>query len=416
MPCGDNGVLGSRAAVKSWLEIDGHRLGANFRAVQAAAGSAYQVLAVIKADAYGHGAALCGPVLARAGARWLGVADAEEGVAVREALEAAGLASAGIRLLVMCGFAPGDVEALITHELTPVVWTAEHLNGLQLAADKLDRRVPVHIEVDTGMARQGVPPGLALAALFDVLHACSRLRYEGLFTHLSSSETTYGEQTSRQLHALGVALSTQPQSSLLLPDLLHLANTSAVDEGSTLPWLRARAEEAHAQPMVRTGLAIFGHALPLVAPAVARSPEDAQTVPGKGRLQPLLQSVATWNTRILGLREIERGATVGYGASFVAAHRMRLALLPVGYADGFRREASSGIGNGWVTITGLRAPVVGRVSMNLTVVDVTAIPACREGEEVVLLGEGVSAEDHARWCGTIPYEILCAIRAHRRLV
>jgi alanine racemase len=110
------------------------------------------------------------------------------------------------------------------------------------------------------------------------------------------------------------------------------------------------------------------------------------------------------------------GETVGYGATFVAERAMRLALLPVGYADGFRREASSGIGDGWVMIAGQRAPVVGRVSMNLTVVDVTAISDVSVGTEVVLLGEGVSAEDHARWCGTIPYEILCGIRAQARLV
>jgi alanine racemase len=115
---------------------------------------------------------------------------------------------------------------------------------------------------------------------------------------------------------------------------------------------------------------------------------------------------------VAGLRELAAGATVGYGATFTASHPMRLALLPVGYADGFRREASSSDGHGWVMIAARRAPVVGRVSMNLTTVDVTAIPEAALGSEVVLLGEGVTAEDHARWCGTIAYEILCGIRAH----
>jgi alanine racemase len=135
-----------------------------------------------------------------------------------------------------------------------------------------------------------------------------------------------------------------------------------------------------------------------------------------GELCDKLQPVLTWKTRILATREIAQSQPVGYGATFVAGHPMRVALLPIGYSDGFRREASSSIGDGWVIIAGKRAPVVGRVSMNLTVVDVTEIAEAREGSEVTLLGDGVSADDHARWCSTIPYEILCGIRAHRRLV
>jgi alanine racemase len=114
---------------------------------------------------------------------------------------------------------------------------------------------------------------------------------------------------------------------------------------------------------------------------------------------------------VIGLREIEAGATVGYGATFTSSAPMRLALLPVGYADGFRRAGSSGVGDGWVMIAGKKAAIVGRVSMNLIVVDVTAIKGAEVGTEVVLLGPGVTAEDHARWSGTISYDILCGIRA-----
>jgi alanine racemase len=162
-----------------------------------------------------------------------------------------------------------------------------------------------------------------------------------------------------------------------------------------------------AHVLVRPGLAIYGHCLPL---------ETGVRASREGVVAAKLQPVPTWKTRVIGVREIAAGQTVGYGATFVADRAMRLALLPVGYADGFRREASSGVGDGWVMIAEQCAPVVGRVSMNLTVVDVTAIAVAREGDEVVLLGDGVSAEDHARWCGTIPYEILCGIRAHARLV
>jgi len=115
---------------------------------------------------------------------------------------------------------------------------------------------------------------------------------------------------------------------------------------------------------------------------------------------------------VIGVREIEKGTTVGYGATFTAQRKMRIALIPVGYADGFRREASSGVGNGWVMIAGKKARVVGRVSMNLTTVDVTGIDGVQVGSEAVLLGEGVSAEDHARWAGTISYDIVCGVKGN----
>jgi alanine racemase len=136
---------------------------------------------------------------------------------------------------------------------------------------------------------------------------------------------------------------------------------------------------------------------------------------GDARLRPKVKPVMTWKACLLGVRDVEAGTAVGYGATFVAKRKMRLALLGAGYADGFRREASSGLGDGWVMIAGKRAAVVGRVSMNLTVVDVTEIEGAVEGVEAVLLGEGVSAEDHALWAGTIPYEILCGVRGVRVL-
>ncbi len=186
---------------------------------------------------------------------------------------------------------------------------------------------------------------------------------------------------------------------------MHFGNSSSVEEGSTLSWLSNLENREMMQRMVRPGLALYGYVLPLE--------DDAG--PG-GSLRSSLQPVGTWKTRVIGTREIGEGDTVGYGATFVAERLMRLALLPIGYADGFRREASSGVGDGWVMIAGRRAPVVGRVSMNLTVVDVTEHSSVQVGDEVVLLGDGVSAEDHAQWCGTIPYEVLCGMRGHRRLV
>ena len=165
-----------------------------------------------------------------------------------------------------------------------------------------------------------------------------------------------------------------------------------------MEWVKAAAARMGARPMVRTGLALYGHCLPL-------------HTGGAGSLGARLKPVLTWKTRVIGVREIQAGDTVGYSATFTAKSLMRLALLPVGYEDGFRRAGSSGIGDGWVMIAGKRARVVGRVSMNLTTVDVTDIAGVAVGDEVVLLGEGVSAEEIAAWSGTIAYDILCGIRS-----
>lgn len=402
-----------RFSLQSWIEIEADKLAANYLAVQAAAGQAYEIVAVIKADAYGHGATLCAPALARAGARWFGVSDLEEGLAVRRALKEAELRAhletdlaPHARVLVMCGFGPEDAPALVEHDLTPVIWTPEHLHHLQSACEALNTRTRVHLEIDSGMARQGAQPGNSLRDFGRALERCSRVQLEGVFSHLSSGEKAGGERTREQENILLANLDLG-ETVLSFPERIHLANTSGVDEGSTLAKVAHWTQLNAAVPMVRTGLALYGYALPLEA-------ATGGTL-AAARLQPRLQPIATWKTRVIGLREIAPGNTVGYGASFTAQHPMRLALLPVGYADGFRREASSGMGNGWVMIAGQRAPVVGRVSMNLTVVDATKIASCAVGDEVVLLGDGVTAKDHAHWCGTIPYEILCGMRAHRLL-
>jgi alanine racemase len=390
--------------LKSWIEISAARLRANLAAIQASIGPDFDPLCVIKANAYGHSAALCAPVLVAAGAHWLGVGDLEEGTRVRHALDAAGLRDRNTHILVMCGMEPDDAPGLIEYQLTPVIWTPEHVHALERAAAQTNQRIAVHLELDTGMARQGAAPGPELAALLQALRPARHVRAEGLFSHLSSSEVAGAPITGRQQERFHQAFAQVLDS--FLPEIIHFANTSGIDERSTLPWLRSATAQFGARLLVRPGLALYGYTLPLEGHSAADR-----------HLGPHLQPVGTWKTRIIGLREIAPGDTVGYGATFTAEHPMRLALFSVGYADGFRREASSGVGNGWVVIHGQRAPVVGRVSMNLTVVDVTNLyPPPALGDEVTLLGEGVTAQDHAAWCGTIPYEILCGMRGHHRLV
>ncbi len=383
--------------MKSWVEISSARLAENVRAVQSAAGTSVELLAVVKADGYGHGAEQVAPVLADAGVRWLGVTDLEEGARVR-----ARLGQGSTRLLVMVGMEAHEAQGIVVNGLTPVVWTAEHVAAIEKAARTVGHRVCVHLEVDTGMARQGAAPGPELARVLEKLQGTRWVECEGLMTHFCESEVAESAVTLAQRARFEEALA-QTTAAGIRPAFVHAGNSSAVDEGSTTGWIKRLARSVGAKAMVRPGYALYGHCLPLQGTGVEANVAR--------RVRPVL----TWKTRVIGCREISAGATVGYGASFVAEAPMRLALLPVGYADGFRRAASSGIGDGWVMVRGQRAPVVGRMSMNLTVVDVTGIEGAWVGDDAVLLGDGVSAEDHARWAKTIGYDILCGIRARFEL-
>jgi len=386
---GDNG--GERQGIlKSWVEISKARLQENFRAIQSVAGPAVEVLAVVKANGYGHDASICGPLLVGAKARWLGVSDVDEGARLRERL-----GEGSTRVLVMCGMELGDAAAMAQFGLTPVVWTVEHVAAMEKAARAAGQRLDVHLEIDTGMSRQGAQLGADLAAVVERLAGSRWVHCEGVMTHLSCAEIAESKVTAMQQEKFEAAIA-QLTAAGIQPEFVHLGNSSAVDEGSTMQWVRETAKRIGAKAMVRPGLAVYGMCLPVEG--------------GKSMLAAKLKPALTWKTRVIGLREIEKGVAVGYGATFTAKQKTRIALLPVGYADGFRRDASSGIGDGWVMIAGKKAKAVGRVSMNLTVVDVTAIDDVQVGSEVVLLGEGVSAEDHARWAGTIAYDIVCGVK------
>ena len=402
----------------SWVEISGERLAANYRAIAQAVGADTAVLGVVKANAYGHGVELCSTTLARAGAPWLGVTSAAEGARVWQALAEAGLADKDQpRILVMCGFLQQDVEAIAEHALTPVVWTPEQLGWLEGTG------LAVHVEVDTGMARQGVHPGEELEDLLDELTAAG-LALDGIFTHFCAAEVAHSELTQTQQRRFEAAVK-QVLARNLSPKWVHAGSSSSVDNpAQSSPWLVDLANSVDARAMVRCGIALYGYCSPITG-------ADAASVPPK--LRPALRPVMTWKTRILSLRDLAAGETVGYNATFTAPRPMRLAMLPVGYADGLRRELSGSNAKpgGWVILrsrdeaaqqtephpvkaesqAARRAPIVGRVSMNLTMVDVTAIPGVRIGDEVVVLGDGITADDHARLAATIPYEILCAVRA-----
>ena len=238
--------------------------------------------------------------------------------------------------------------------------------------------------------------------------AAAGLALDGVLTHFCAAEATHCELTQRQERRFEAAVK-QMLARGLAPKWVHAGNSSSVDNpAQASPWLVDLANSVDARAMVRCGIALYGYCSPITG-------ADAASVPSK--LRPALQPVMTWKTRVMDLRDLPAGETVGYNATFTAPAPMRLALLPVGYADGLRRELSgtNARPGGWVILHGgdgsaHRAPIVGRVSMNLTMVDITAIPGVHIGDEVVLLGDGITADDHARLAQTIPYEILCAVR------
>ncbi len=365
----------------TWAEISLNALSRNFQTVQTLVGSDVQVCAVVKADAYGHGAAKCALALEAAGAKWLGVTTTDEGVPLREA---------GVRgrILLMTGFWRGEEQEVVRRSLTATVWEPEHIEALNRAAERLAAPPqPVHLKVDTGMGRLGVAPA-GVAAMCAAIKASPRVSLEGLCTHFASSEVVDAQNVVDQIHGFEDALRTVKENGLA-PAVCHMDNTGGIF-----------AHPETWKNMVRPGLALYGYALPLVKAGQSELPAVA------AQLEPVL----SWRTRIISMKEIGAGRPLGYGGSFVTKRTSRIAALPVGYADGYNRGLSN---RGRVIVRGSYAPIVGLVSMDLTLVDVTDISGAEVGDEVLLIGSSsschVTAPEIAQTCGTIPYEILCAI-------
>jgi len=357
------------------------------------------LLAVIKANAYGHGLELCGRALAAEGVGWLGVTSVEEATALQSACH--GLPEP--RVLVTSGFFAGEEDAVLKHGLTAQVWEPLHFQLLEAAAWRAGltaRTVPVHLEIDTGMSRQGVAPGVPLARLLTGLRHDSSVWIEGVLTHFSSPEVLNGDGQPgpvmcEQLERFAGALS-QLRRAGMRPLWVHAGNSANAAAGVGLQALANLAQVTDASLLVRPGLALYG-----VPTRFSHSIKAEELAP-----------VLCWKTQITSLREVSLGTAVGYNETFVAQQPMRLALLPVGYADGLRRELS---GRGTVLVRGQKVPVVGRLSMDQTVVDVSGVSGVKMGDEVVLLGsqgaETVAAWEMADACRTIPYEVLCGIAA-----
>lgn len=361
----------------TWVEISLANLAHNCRTLKQQLAPQTQLMAIVKADAYGHGAPRCAQVLEEAGADWFGVA------LIEEALE---LRVAGITKPIFClgGFWPAQANEIITHDLTPALFRLDAAAALNEAARVQGRRLKVHIKVDTGMGRFGLPLS-DLAPFAEAFKQFTNLELDGLMTHLASADDANSTYTERQLTSYDEALAIL-KSHGFEPGWRHLANSAGMHG-----YAQARGT------LVRVGALLYGLTGDILKP---------------GATPPDVSPVLSLHSRIAWLKTVPAGTAIGYGSTFVTPCESRIATIPIGYADGLRRDLSN---RGQVLVRGQYAPIAGRVSMDLTMLDVTDVSGVALDDEVVLLGtqqaQRISAEAIAALLGTVSYEVVTGISA-----
>ena len=338
-----------------------------------------RIMAVVKADAYGHGAVPCARIAVESGAaNYLGAGVIEEGIELREN----GL---NAPILILGSIFPDEAEDLVRHNLATILCTQPLAQALSKEAEKQDKTVSVHIKVDTGMNRLGISPE-NLPALLDQVRNLKNLKIEAVSTHFSSADDEDLSVTQAQLEKFQTALTILQKEGVHTP-IVHCANTSAL----------FKFPESHFN-MVRPGLILYG-----VLPSPSLQPVIDQ---GENPFQPVMQ----WKSQIILLKPIAKNQPVSYSGSFTTQRDSLIATLPIGYADGLHRMLSNKMD---VLIRGRRAPQVGNICMDMILIDVTDIPDVQAGDEVVIFGrqgdEMISVEELAVKGKTIPYEILCSV-------
>jgi alanine racemase len=355
----------------TWAEIDLDRLAHNLTCLRGRLG-ATGVMAVVKADAYGHGAVPVARRLEREGVDWLAVAMPEEGVTIRRA---------GVRtpILVMGGLDPGQADLVLAHDLTVAVYREDQIAPLSTEAARRGAPAAVHVKIDTGMGRLGVPAA-DIDRFAAALAAAKGIEVTGAFSHLAAADDREDPLTAQQT-ALFLKSVAALRARGLRPTQLHLANSAAIiDQRAT--WMT----------LSRAGLLLYGY-----------NPVE------RGLLLPV-RPVLSLKSRVIDLKDLAAGATVGYGRTWKAPSAARIATLPIGYADGLPRSAG---GRGRVLLHGRPAPIVGRINMDLTTVDVTGHPEVGMGDVATVIGtdegQSIGADALAAAAGTIAWEILARI-------
>lgn len=369
----------------TWAEINLDKLAFNLRSCKKFVGDDIKIMAVVKADAYGHGTVPCSKRLEAEGVDWLGVALPEEGIELR---------LAGIKTPILClgGFWPGQENLLLDNNLTPVVYRFDQAESLDRATEARGVTARIHVKIDTGAGRIGVR--FDEAELFAKrLRDFDNLRLEGLMTHFAAADNLAENAfTDMQISKFQEACEIFRQSGFE-PTLLDLANSPG-----------AVAHPSARGNMVRLGGVLYGLGGD-VLPAGIDKPE--------------LKAVLSLHSKISNIKKVPSGESLGYGRTFSTERDSLIASVPVGYHDGYRRSLSN---KTHVIVNGMFAPVVGRISMDWTIVDVTDVPNVNLDDEVILIGKSgglqITTEELAADAGTISYEITCGInrRVPRRFV
>ena len=363
---------------RSWVEVSRPQIAANYQAIRRVVGPETEIMPVVKADAYRHGAVEVSRTLEQQGARWLAVSNTDEGIALREA---------GIhaRILVMADFLPFTREAMLAHRLTPVVHSLEDIAELDRLAQKFGETVRFHLKIDTGLSRLGVRA--QSSAIVEALAGARHVELEGLMSHFASAANYQTRQTEEQMAVFDEAVSGLAAAGIR-PKLMHLSATIPIAYGRRRAW----------RGMVRPGHAIYGY----VSPARGHSPAKILEV------RPAL----SWRATVLSVKELPAGVLVGYGGMFRTVRPTRVATLAAGYADGVPHKLSN---RGNVIVHGRFAPILGAVSMDMMSVDISEVPQTKVGDAATLLGsEGsarIDAQEIAKIAGTISYSVLCGIHA-----
>ena len=365
----------------TWVEISLSKLRRNCERVRALASarSSRRVMAVVKADAYGHGAVPVARCLAACGVEWFGVATVEEALELREA---------GIRqpILLLGGLYMSDPAHLVEYHLTPSVSSTARLDTYAQCARRSGQPIDFHLKIDTGMGRLGLPPD-RLTSFLRHYRELEGLRLTGFFTHLASAEDLVATQTQDQAACFRKALD-ELQDAGVRPEWVHVSNSAALLAGLEFP-----------ENLVRVGALLFGYCLPLIAP-VGRAAPQAEA----------FEPVLSFKSRVVYLKDVPSGTPLGYGGVFHTRRPSRIATVPVGYADGLSRALSN---RGCAIVRDRYARIVGNISMDLTLLDVTDIPGVDVGDEIILLGRSehcsITALEIAQQLQTVPYEVLCSI-------
>lgn len=355
--------------------VDTKALASNYRLLSSLMPDGIELLAMVKGDGYGHGMIESAKAFAQAGCATFGVAELREGVLLREA----GIEGA---IFVMVGFIPEQVAHYFTSCLTPVVFSTEAIELLAQMAQQRKARIGVHLKVDCGMSRLGVQPN-DVDRFARLIESLPGVHLAGVVSHFPESDNVNSESTDKAYRTFETACQA-------IGGQVHVVNHIA-NSGAVLNFPETICD------MGRAGIALYGY---------PPSADPADTVVGNERLQPAMR----FTTSIVMVKTVAAGTGISYGHTFVTKRETKLAVLPVGYEDGYPRCLSN---RGEVLIKGKRAPILGRVCMNLCMVDISEIGGVEVGDEAVLLGsqgqETITADDIASQAGTISYELLCML-------